>query len=195
MRYSAEHKAETRERLLASSGAITKQQGFAVTGVDTLMKSVGLTGAAFYSHFPSKDALFVELVERELRHSLERLGGEPGENGRDKLQRCLAAYLSLAHVEHPEKGCVLPALGAEIARADESVRQQTERQILQLQTAWAEILDDEKLAWTILAQCLGGLLLARMMASQDTRQQVLDASLDMLEHTLKPVSQAQMPLP
>ena len=34
MRYSAEHKAETRERLLASSGAIAKQQGFAVTGVE-----------------------------------------------------------------------------------------------------------------------------------------------------------------
>ena len=43
MRYSAEHKAETRERLLASSGAIAKQQGFAVTGVDTLMKTIGLT--------------------------------------------------------------------------------------------------------------------------------------------------------
>ena len=46
MRYSAEHKAETRERLLASSGALAKQQGFAVTGVDALMKTIGLTGAA-----------------------------------------------------------------------------------------------------------------------------------------------------
>ncbi|MGX8249106.1 TetR/AcrR family transcriptional regulator, partial [Escherichia coli] len=73
MRYSAEHKAETRERLLASSGALAKQQGFAVTGVDALMKTVGLTGAAFYSHFPSKDDLFAELIERELRNSLSRL--------------------------------------------------------------------------------------------------------------------------
>ncbi|MFY1021590.1 TetR/AcrR family transcriptional regulator [Ectopseudomonas khazarica] len=187
MRYSAEHKAETRERLLASSGAIAKQQGFAVTGVDALMKTIGLTGAAFYSHFPSKDELFAELIERELRISLQRLGGEPGAAGRDKLQRCLAAYLNLAHVEQPDKGCVLPSLGAEIARADERVRQRTEQQILQLQETWAEIIGDRQLAWTILAQCLGSLLLARMLASQDTRQQVLDASLDMLEHTLKPV--------
>ncbi|WP_395505195.1 TetR/AcrR family transcriptional regulator [Ectopseudomonas hydrolytica] len=187
MRYSAEHKAETRERLLASSGAIAKQQGFAVTGVDALMKTIGLTGAAFYSHFPSKDALFAELVERELRNSLARLGGAPGEAGRDRLQRCLVAYLSLAHVEQPDKGCVLPTLGAEIARADESVRQRTEQQILQLQETWAEIIGDAQLAWTVLAQCLGSLLLARMMASQESRQQVLAASLDMLEHTLKPV--------
>lgn len=188
MRYCAEHKAETRERLLASSGALAKQQGFAVTGVDALMKTIGLTGAAFYSHFPSKDDLFVELIERELRNSLSRLGGEPGEAGRDKLQRCLTAYLSLAHVEQPDKGCVLPTLGAEIARADERVRLRTEQQILQLQSTWAEIIGDPQLAWTILAQCLGSLLLARMMASQESRQQVLGASLDMLEHTLKPVS-------
>ncbi|CDM40863.1 TetR/AcrR family transcriptional regulator [Ectopseudomonas oleovorans] len=188
MRYSAEHKAETRERLLASSGAIAKQQGFAVTGVDALMKTIGLTGAAFYSHFSSKDDLFAELIERELRNSLSRLGGEAGDAGRDKLQRCLAAYLSLAHVEQPDKGCVLPALGAEIARADERVRLRTEQQILQLQNTWAEIIGDPQLAWTILAQCLGSLLLARMMASQESRQQVLGASLDMLEHTLKPVS-------
>ncbi len=82
---------------------------------------------------------------------------------------------------------MLPSLGAEIARADERVRQRTEQQILQLQETWAEIIGDRQLAWTILAQCLGSLLLARMLASQDTRQQVLDASLDMLEHTLKPV--------
>ncbi|MBL0952433.1 MAG: TetR/AcrR family transcriptional regulator, partial [Pseudomonas sp.] len=35
--------------------------------------------------------------------------------------------------------------------------------------------------------CLGSLLLARMMVSQEARQQVLSASLDMLEHTLQPV--------
>lgn len=188
MRYSAEHKAETRERLLANSGALAKQQGFAVTGVDALMKTIGLTGAAFYSHFPSKDDLFAELIERELHNSLSRLGGEPGDTGREKLQRCLNAYLSLAHVEQPDKGCVLPTLGAEIARADEPVRLRTEQQILQLQSTWAEIIGDPQMAWTTLAQCLGSLLLARMMASDESRRQVLDASLDMLEHTLKPVS-------
>ncbi|MGA4599745.1 hypothetical protein ACPA1U_02920, partial [Ectopseudomonas hydrolytica] len=63
----------------------------------------------------------------------------------------------------------------------------TEQQILQLQETWAEIIGDAQLAWNVLAQCLGSLLLARMMASQESRQQVLAASLDMLEHTLKPV--------
>ncbi|WP_159971374.1 TetR/AcrR family transcriptional regulator [Pseudomonas sp. 8Z] len=187
MRYCAEHKAATRERLLAASGALAKQQGFAVSGVDALMKTVGLSGAAFYKHFPSKDALFSELIERELSNSLARLGGDGSHNGTDALRRCLHAYLSLAHAEQPDRGCVLPALGAEIARADDSLKLLTEQHIVRLQQAWAEILDDGQLAWNLLAQCLGSLMLARMMVSSQTRQQVLNASHEMFEHTLQSV--------
>ena len=65
MRYSAEHKTQTRDKLLASSGALAKRGGFSATGVDGLMKAIGLTGGAFYGHFASKDALFAAIVERE----------------------------------------------------------------------------------------------------------------------------------
>ena len=43
MRYSAEHKAQTRDKLLASSGALAKRGGFSATGVDGLMKAIGLS--------------------------------------------------------------------------------------------------------------------------------------------------------
>ena len=73
MRYSADHKAQTRDKLLCSSSAIAKRGGFAATGVDGLMKAIGLSGGAFYSHFPSKNDLFSAIVERELSQSLARL--------------------------------------------------------------------------------------------------------------------------
>ena len=57
MRYSNTHKQETREKLVNSSRAIAKKEGFDSTGVDTFMSSIGLTGGAFYSHFGSKDEL------------------------------------------------------------------------------------------------------------------------------------------
>ena len=47
MRYSNEHKQQTRERLLSSSGALAKRGGFSSTGVAGLMKAIGLTGGAF----------------------------------------------------------------------------------------------------------------------------------------------------
>lgn len=177
MRYSADHKAQTRERLLCSSGAIAKRGGFSATGVDGLMKAIGLSGGAFYSHFPSKAELFSAIVERELSQSLERLGESAEEQApRARLQRCLDIYLSMAHVEHPDSGCALPTLGAEIARAELPVREQAEHWITRLQQAWAAALGDEQQAWAILCQCVGALLVARMLATPQMQQQVLDAS-------------------
>ncbi|WP_311882080.1 MULTISPECIES: TetR/AcrR family transcriptional regulator [unclassified Pseudomonas] len=175
MRYSASHKLETREKLLQSSALSAKRSGFSTVGVDGLMKAIGLSGAAFYSHFSSKDALFTAIVERELGQSLERLGGE-GTQDRERLERCLKHYLSMAHVEQPEAGCALPALGAEIARSDVQVREQAELWICRLQERWAQILESETLAWSVLSQCVGALVVARMLATPDVQQAVLKSS-------------------
>ena len=175
MRYSASHKLETREKLLDSSAVSAKKSGFSVVGVDALMKAIGLSGGAFYSHFSSKDELFASIVERELSQSLDRLGA--GQD-REKLQRCLKHYLSMAHVEHPESGCALPALGAEIARSEAAIRQQAENWICRLQQSWARTLDSESLAWAILSQCIGALVVARMLATPNLQRTVLKSSYD-----------------
>lgn len=175
MRYSANHKLETKEKLLQSSAVSAKKSGFSTIGVDGLMKAIGLSGGAFYSHFASKDALFASVVERELRQSLERLGAD---QNRDKLERCLKQYLSMSHVEHPETGCALPALGAEIARSDVLIRQQAEHWICKLQESWAQILESESLAWAILSQCIGALVVARMLATPELQRRVLESSHD-----------------
>lgn len=175
MRYSAHHKQETREKLLSSSAELVKKDGFGTVGVDGLMKAIGLSGGAFYSHFSSKDELFREIVERELSHSLDRLSGADTPS-REHLDKCLKQYLSLSHVDQPEAGCALPSLGAEIARASDEVRQQAERWICRLQEAWAKTLGSDSLAWTILCQCVGALVVARMMISPDTQRQVLTSS-------------------
>jgi AcrR family transcriptional regulator len=175
MRYSANHKLETKQKLLESSALSAKKSGFATVGVDALMKAIGLSGGAFYSHFSSKDELFASIVERELVQSLERLGAD---QDRDRLERCLKHYLSMSHVEHPESGCALPALGAEIARSDVQVRQQAENWICRLQESWARILESDSLAWAILSQCIGALVVARMLATPDIQRTVLKSSYD-----------------
>jgi AcrR family transcriptional regulator len=175
MRYSASHKLETKEKLLQSSAVSAKKSGFSTVGVDGLMKAIGLSGGAFYSHFSSKDELFASIVERELGQSLARLGAD---QDREKLQRCLKLYLSMSHVEHPESGCALPALGAEIARSDLAIRQQAEHWICRLQESWAEILQSDSLAWAILSQCIGALVVARMLVTPQLRQNVLKSSYD-----------------
>jgi hypothetical protein len=82
----------------------------------------------------------------------------------------------MAHVEQPEAGCALPALGAEIARSDVLVREQAELWICRLQERWAQILESETLAWSVLSQCVGALVVARMLATPDVQQAVLKSS-------------------
>jgi TetR/AcrR family transcriptional repressor of nem operon len=175
VRYSASHKLETKEKLLQSSALSAKKSGFSAVGVDSLMKAIGLSGAAFYSHFSSKDALFTSIVERELSQSLERLGGQ-GAQDRERLERCLKQYLSMAHVDHPESGCALPTLGAEIARSDVLVREEAQAWICKLQESWAKILESDSLAWAILSQCVGALVVARMLVTPDIQRKVLSSS-------------------
>ncbi|WP_194792003.1 TetR/AcrR family transcriptional regulator [Pseudomonas sp. UFMG81] len=180
MRYSTEHKQQTREKLLASSGALAKRGGFASTGVAELMKAIGLTGGAFYNHFPSKDDLFTEVVRRELGNSpLARLACQGPDRAR--LKRLLEQYLSLAHLHNTEGGCPLPPLGVEIARAERPVREEAEHWLVELHQAWSETLEDPQLAWALLSQCVGALVVGRMLASEPVQSQVLDASRALLD--------------
>ncbi|MDT7835704.1 TetR/AcrR family transcriptional regulator [Aquabacterium sp. OR-4] len=185
MRYAATHKQATRERLLDSSRAIAKRRGFDGSGVDALMQAVGLSGGAFYSHFGSKAELFATLVERELEHSAALLGqaagpppaGRTAAAARSQLARSLKRYLSHAHAQQPEAGCALPALGAEIARAGPAVRTGVEQSLRQLQQQWAGALaGDGDTAWALLSQCVGALMLARVVQSDRTRHEILAAN-------------------
>jgi AcrR family transcriptional regulator len=189
MRYSADHKEQTRRAMLDSSAALAKEKGFAPMGVDGLMKAVGLTGGAFYSHFSSKDDLFQAVVERELTRSLALLGGEESLT-KEKIMRCVRHYLSLSHVQNPAGGCVIPALGAEIARADGPARVSAEHGLCELHRMWAEVLGNDDLAWGAIAQCVGALIVARMMATPERQQRVVDAGYDLLRQQVDTLSNA-----
>lgn len=183
MRYSSSHKEETRRRLIDSSRAIAKEGGFASTGIDALMASIGLTGAAFYNHFPSKQALFDTLVGEEASNSADLLAVDDGAPDAD-LGKRLRSYLSTYHVLHPESGCALPAIGPEIARGTPTARAEVEKALKRIQKSWSAHLDDKDTAWAVMAQCVGALLLARTVESERTRREILASSRRLLGEAL-----------
>ena len=174
MRYSSTHKEEIRNKLLANSRAIAKRGGFESTGVDALMKAIGLTGAAFYNHFPSKQALFQSLIEAEIDHSAEMLAGVQNASD-DPVLQSLHRYLSAYHVDHPEQGCVLPTLGPEIARAAPEVRKAVESGLKRIHHYLSDQVGESDAAWALIAQCVGALILARSMESDEARRDILHA--------------------
>lgn len=182
MRYAPGRKEETRKRLIEGGRAIAKKGGFESTGIDTLMASVGLTGGAFYNHFPSKAALFKELIAQELDNSARMLTGDENAPA-DHAARRLRSYLSTAHALHPETGCVLPTLGAEIARAPAEVRLAVEEALKRIEAIWRERLPEKEDAWGLIAQCVGAIVLARVVESEATRKEILRSSRHFIDRT------------
>ena len=122
VRYTKEHKQETRERILATAGRRLKRDGIEGSGVATLMKDAGLTNGAFYAHFPSKDDLVAEAIADQL-HALQAnivAQAEPGPAGLEQIVRW---YLSAQHRDNPGDGCPNAALLDEIGRCGDATRQ------------------------------------------------------------------------
>ena len=127
MRYSQEHKAKNREKILSMAARSFREHGGDTSGIGTVMKKVGLTKGGFYRHFESKDDLFVEAVAR----AFEEMGTGMLEAAKSApegqpLRAIIERYLSTGHANSPGMGCVLAALGPELARKPLSVRKRIE---------------------------------------------------------------------
>ena len=127
MRYSLEHKAQNHENILSVAARSFRERGGDTSGIGTVMKKVGLTKGGFYRHFKSKDDLFVEAVVRALedmgRNMLEVAKSAPEGQA---LRAIIERYLSPQHLSSPGTGCVLSAMGPELARKPLSVRKRIE---------------------------------------------------------------------
>lgn len=172
MRYGPDHKAESRQRMLESVGALAKREGLEGTGLAALMAAAGVTTGAFYSQFKGKAELLQAVAQHELGKMLPVFeGGDAG-----TIAAFLRRYVSLDHVRHPEIGCPIPTLAAEIGRAGDATRASFEALAKRLHQGLAVATGNRDTAWTIMAQAAGAVLLARAMGSDETRLEVLNAA-------------------
>jgi len=171
MRYPPKHKEGTRARLLEVGGALAMKDGFASTGVDGLMAAVGLTSGAFYSHFRSKAELLEAIVESELGRSLSLLAGKTDA----QLVAVLESYLSASHVDQPARGCALTTLSTEVARSNLETRETFERMMIRIKDELSAHLAGDDEAWAMISQMVGAVMIARAMASEQSRNALLEA--------------------
>ncbi len=124
MRVSKEKAAQNRERILISAARLFREHGIAATGVDSITQDAGLTHGGLYSQFGSKEAIAAEAIrfalERSKRVWQRALERNPGKRA---FPAIVDGYLSRAHRDAPGTGCVVAALGTDIARQTRRVRQ------------------------------------------------------------------------
>ncbi len=120
VRKSKEEKAKTREQILTSAAALFRAQGIEATSVADVMKDSGLTHGGFYKHFPNKDALVAEAIGQAFNEMLAALQPSSAEADGVSISHFAASqYLTEIHIDKPEHGCPMPALGAEVGRGHE----------------------------------------------------------------------------
>jgi len=116
MAQSREHKAQTRERILAQASERLRADGLAGVSIAQLMTAAGVTHGGFYRHFDSREDLIAQATERALRE-----GAAAGARARAGQPPTLAAYvksyLSRTHRDAPESGCAIAALAADVPHA------------------------------------------------------------------------------
>jgi TetR/AcrR family transcriptional repressor of nem operon len=192
MRRTAEDKAETRQQIIRRAGRLFRGRGLAATGVAEVMEAAGLTHGGFYRHFASKEDLAAAAIAEafaEMRGHLRTIAATPPP-GR-ALETVIDAYLTEAHRDRPDRGCVMAALGMEAPRAGGAVLAAYQDGIAQLVALYAGLIDaptrrqKEDRAQVILSMLVGGLTLARALkdpaaskrALQNARKAALAAAL------------------
>lgn len=156
-----------------------RESGYDGVGVDAIMHEAGLTPGGFYAHFASKEVLFAEAMTTAL---------EPGNTLRaakssvlsaaDPLGVLIKGYLSRTHRDGIGEGCPLPALTSDVARKSDATRESYERQFLRFLNEIEGLLPEDSTssrerALAIIAQCVGGLMLARAVKNEKLSDQIL----------------------
>ncbi|MFD0440940.1 TetR/AcrR family transcriptional regulator [Streptomyces chartreusis] len=183
MRYTKEHKQETRLRIIETSGRRFKSDGIDGSGVATLMADAGLTNGAFYSHFESKDDLVANVIADQLRIQHEGFSAQVGP-GRAGLEQLVRDYLSPSHRDNRAEGCPNAALLDEIGRCGEETKQAYTEGVLAVADELAARLAPHDPASArvralgLLALLFGTLQLARALAEPRLSDQVLERGIE-----------------
>lgn len=122
MRVSREQSAENRQRIVEVAAKLFREKGFEGVGVDGIMEEAGLTHGGFYGHFASKADLAEQACAAAVGRSTEKWEAIADGPPETTLAEIARSYLSKSHRDDPGGGCVLAALGGEVARRSDGVR-------------------------------------------------------------------------
>jgi TetR/AcrR family transcriptional regulator, transcriptional repressor for nem operon len=186
MRYRPEHKAEIHGQIVKDASRRVRAEGMTGAAVAAVMRDAGLTHGGFYKHFSSKDDLLVESLREgfaEIADTLARAAehARPGE----AWKAIVSAYLRPEMCDHAERGCPLPALAPELARAHGRMRAQIVAELVKYRDRMLPFMpgrraaDKERAFFVIFSTMSGAMSIARILPAP-VRARVLANARDFL---------------
>lgn len=196
MRYGADHKAESRDRIVQAAARRIRAKGPDGVAVADVMAGAGLTHGAFYAHFGSKEALVAEALDRmfidapQTSSALDLALADPAADVRAELRAFLERYLSPEHRDRPELGCPLPALAGDMARDEGHARAKfvsgLGRMTARTEAALARLghCEAAAAASALVAQIVGAVALARAVGKGAQSDAILRDNLQSIKRNL-----------
>jgi TetR/AcrR family transcriptional repressor of nem operon len=183
VRYDAEHKEKTRERVLKEAAKAIRAEGPHRIAVAGVMAKAGLTHGGFYAHFKSKDDLVAAAIDEMFKDASARFfNATDGFSPEEGMVRYLNFYLSRGHRDARGTGCPVAALSADLprmeglaqARYGQGVAGLTAKLEGQLVALGHEGAAD--IARSMVAELVGALSLARAVGDPAQSDQILQTS-------------------
>lgn len=181
MPYSAQHKRETRAKIVECARILFNRHGFESVTIDMVMEDAGLTRGGFYNHFQGKEELFAAAVSSFLmgRGAQWRAdaGIDPNNPSADTAAQMLAGYLSPEHLADLAGQCPMIALPSDVARGGADVQAAYQQLLEGMVSVFARSLKgprraNERTALVLTALSVGGMVIARTLPDSELAERV-----------------------
>ena len=182
MRYAADHKGETRTKVLRAAASAMRLHGPDGVGVADIMRSVGLTHGGFYAHFRNKEDLVAQAVTQMFADAGRKWDRATAALPREQaLSTYIDRYLSAMHRDDASRGCPLTSVAMDLSRQTGSARAAFDagvRSLLGRLAGWlpADAPKSEQLAASLLTEMVGAVALSRAVSDRVLSDEILHAA-------------------
>ncbi|AKH22359.1 TetR family transcriptional regulator [Sedimenticola thiotaurini] len=151
---------ETRAALLRTGVEILTEKGFAATGIEQILRRVGVPKGSFYYYFDSKEAFGLELIDSYAHYFARKLDRWLLDESVPALAR-IANFVADARAGMERhgfrRGCVIGNLGQEMGALPEVYRTRLQAVFADWESRLARCLEDARNEGTIAAtaDCVG----------------------------------------
>ena len=180
MRYSAQHKKQTHERLIRKAAEQFRRRGVQGMGIAKLMGKLGLTHGGFYAHFASKSELVAAAAKEIFKDATTFVAAAAAAAPKgSEVTAIISQYLSEEHRDSPTQGCLLPSLTGEMARQPQTVRKALTREFNEFANKISKYMpgasDQERRsqARLLFAGMAGTMMVARAVSDRELSDTIL----------------------
>lgn len=185
----------TRERIKQASLGLFHQKGYKNTTISHVLEDSGIKKGTFYFHYPSKEKLAVEVLNRAITTYNEAIDSAVmHESPSEQILDMIAAIVNYHLEDNTTKGCIFGNMALEMGKngteVADFVEKVFEKWIARFEGIIIQAVEQKEIelkesaqafARTILALIQGGLLLSKISGNPDSLKNCQQTIISLLD--------------